>query len=196
MTDLVNTRIVHDPFLNKDVEIKDRLTDRLRGRYACGPIMANGEPEFGYREFETPPVQHEAASALESLTAENAAVKAERDDALDRVEELELQGEVISDEFEKDCWKAMRRLLEVCHFNWRDVDPGEGVSAEWAYEHIKESIDGLELAWKRAEQQSATLLQQRNEAFERAASYLAESYPDNANTNAFCAAIRSLKGQA
>ena len=58
---------LHDPFLNKDVQISHKLTDRLRGRYACGPTMASGEPEFGWREFETPPVQHEAADEIDRL---------------------------------------------------------------------------------------------------------------------------------
>jgi hypothetical protein len=47
--------------------IVDRLTDRLVGKYACGPTMANGEPEFGYRQFETAPVQHEAAAHILGL---------------------------------------------------------------------------------------------------------------------------------
>lgn len=41
------TRTVHDPFLGKDVEISDSLIDRLRGKYAQGPMLPNGEPEFG-----------------------------------------------------------------------------------------------------------------------------------------------------
>lgn len=60
---------VHDPFLNKDVQVSHKLTDRLRGRYASGPTMPNGEPEFGWREFQTPPVQHEAAAKIERLEA-------------------------------------------------------------------------------------------------------------------------------
>ena len=46
--------------------------------------------------------------------------------------------------FEKDCWKAMRRLLDECHFSWRDLDPGEGISADDAEEHIKTTLDELE----------------------------------------------------
>lgn len=64
------SRTVRDPFLNKDVQVSDRLLDRLRGRYACGPTMENGEPEFGWREHETPPIQHEAAETIERLTRE------------------------------------------------------------------------------------------------------------------------------
>lgn len=63
------TRTTYDPFLNKDVEVSHRLTDRLRGRYANGPTMPNGEPEFGWREFPTPPVQHEAADHIDRLQA-------------------------------------------------------------------------------------------------------------------------------
>jgi heterodisulfide reductase subunit C len=29
--------------------------------------MPNGEPEFGWRQFETPPIQHEAAAEIERL---------------------------------------------------------------------------------------------------------------------------------
>lgn len=56
-----------DPFLGKEVEISHRLTDRLRGRYAHGPTMPNGEPEFGWLQFDTPSIQHEAASEIERL---------------------------------------------------------------------------------------------------------------------------------
>lgn len=63
------SRTIRDPFLNKDVQISNRLTDRLRGRYANGPTLANGEPEFGWREFQTAPIQHEAATEIDRLTA-------------------------------------------------------------------------------------------------------------------------------
>jgi hypothetical protein len=61
------TRTVHDPFLGKDVQIHDRLIDRLRGNYACGPHLPNGRPEFGWRQFQAPPIQHEAAAEIERL---------------------------------------------------------------------------------------------------------------------------------
>lgn len=62
------TYTVFDPFLGKKVEISERLTDRLRGRYASGPTLPNGEPEFGWREFgPPPPIQLEAAAEIERL---------------------------------------------------------------------------------------------------------------------------------
>lgn len=61
------TRTVHDPFHGKDVQISNRLTDRLRGRYASGPHLPNGNPEFGWKQFQAPPIQHEAADRIQSL---------------------------------------------------------------------------------------------------------------------------------
>jgi hypothetical protein len=63
------TRTIHDPFLGKDVQISDRLVDRLRGGYACGPHLPNGNPEFGWRQFQAPPIQHEAAAEIDRLRA-------------------------------------------------------------------------------------------------------------------------------
>jgi hypothetical protein len=65
----MTTRTVHDPFTGKDVQVSNRLTDRLRGKYACGPVMKNGEPEFGWRQHEVPPIQIEAAAHIDALEA-------------------------------------------------------------------------------------------------------------------------------
>ena len=43
-SELVEGREVFDPFLNKTVKVSDKLTDRLRGRYAIGPTMDKGTP--------------------------------------------------------------------------------------------------------------------------------------------------------
>ena len=41
------------------------IKNRLRGKYAVGPIMEDGEPEFGYRSFGEPPlIQCEAADYI------------------------------------------------------------------------------------------------------------------------------------
>lgn len=58
-------RTVHDHFTGRDVQISNRLTDRLRGKYASGPHLPNGKPEFGWRQFEAPPIQHEAADRID-----------------------------------------------------------------------------------------------------------------------------------
>jgi hypothetical protein len=63
----METRTVHDPFTGQDVQISDRLVDRLRGKYASGPHLPNGNPEFGWRQFEAPPIQYEAANRIEEL---------------------------------------------------------------------------------------------------------------------------------
>jgi hypothetical protein len=64
------TSKVLDPFFGKIAEISDRLADRLRGRYAVGPTMPNGEPEFGWRVHEVTPIQKEAADAIDRLSAQ------------------------------------------------------------------------------------------------------------------------------
>jgi hypothetical protein len=76
------TRSVRDPFSGKTVHVSDRLTDRLRGRYAVGPTLPDGEPEFGWNQFETPPIQHEAADEIDRLRKENYALRAQDWDAL------------------------------------------------------------------------------------------------------------------
>ncbi len=63
----MEARTVHDPFLGKDVEISDNLTDRLRGKYACGPMLPSGEPEFGWRQMPQIPIQIEAADCIDDL---------------------------------------------------------------------------------------------------------------------------------
>lgn len=41
------------------------LINRLLGKYPMGPIQDNGEPEFGYRQFDgLPAINKEAAEAL------------------------------------------------------------------------------------------------------------------------------------
>lgn len=60
-------REIFDPFLNKKILISDNICDRLRGRYAVGPTMENGEPEFGWNTFPSSPIQQEAAALIESL---------------------------------------------------------------------------------------------------------------------------------
>lgn len=64
------TRTIRDPFLGKDVEISDKLTDRLRGRYAVGSMLPNGEPEFGWRQHEAVPIAIEAAAEIDRLQIE------------------------------------------------------------------------------------------------------------------------------
>lgn len=60
---------VRDPSTGAGVEVSSKLTDRLRGKYAVGPTGADGEPEFGWRQFPTPPIQHEAADEIDRLRA-------------------------------------------------------------------------------------------------------------------------------
>lgn len=64
----METRHATDPVSGETVSIRNDLVRRLRGEYACGPTMPNGEPEFGWRTFGEPiPIQLEAATELSRL---------------------------------------------------------------------------------------------------------------------------------
>jgi len=71
------------------------------------------------------------------------------EDAQGEIEELEANAEVVSSDFEKDCWRAMRRILDRCKFDWRDVGR-EGVTADEAEEFIRETIDDLTARMERS----------------------------------------------
>lgn len=45
------------------------IINRLRGRYPVGPILEDGEPEFGWRDFSanSTPLEQEAADIIEDL---------------------------------------------------------------------------------------------------------------------------------
>jgi hypothetical protein len=102
---LSETRTVHDPFLNKDVQVSARLTDRLRGKYAVGPIMPDGEPKFGWREYPVPPIQPEAAAEIDRLSAQLVEAVEESDD-LQRTFDLQ--------------WEADQRAIK----RWLEAHPG------------------------------------------------------------------------
>lgn len=67
---MAETRTIFDPFDGKTVEIRNDLVFRLRGKYAVGPTLPNGEPEFGWRELPVPPIQKEAADTIDRLNDE------------------------------------------------------------------------------------------------------------------------------
>ena len=76
-------RTAIDPVSGKQVEIRDDLIKKLRGQYACGPTLPNGEPEFGWRTFDAPPIQMQAANEIERLTERVKVL--ERELAMERV---------------------------------------------------------------------------------------------------------------
>lgn len=65
------------------------------------------------------------------------------EEAQGQIEEMQAEMDVVSDEFEKDCWRSLRRLLDRCGFDWRDVG-SDGVTADDAEEYIREQIKHLE----------------------------------------------------
>lgn len=104
------TRTVHDPFLGKDVQVSDGLVDRLRGKYAIGPTLPNGEPEFGWREFDTPPIQRVAADEIERL--QKRASEAEREYGLLVAQAAKLERDRDAAIFDQCAFKAMATVAE------------------------------------------------------------------------------------
>lgn len=76
-------------------------------------------------------------------------LECELEEAQGHIEELEAEAGVVSADFEKDCWRSLRRILDRCQFDWRHVD-SDGVTADEAEEFIREAIDDLEARLTRA----------------------------------------------
>lgn len=104
----------------------------------------------------------QAASTIRTLAAENTRLRAERDEQRDRAEEAESEitraQEQVSAEFEGDCWKAMRNLLERTDFDWSEYSE-DGVSASEAQRWIVEELDRLEAERDTAWQAGAEAMQ-------------------------------------
>ena len=139
-----------------------------------------------------------------TLAAENTRLRAERDEQRERAEEAESEitraQEQVSAEFEGDCWKAMRNLLERTGFDWSEYSE-DGVSASEAQRWIVEELDRLEAERDAAWQAGAEAMRERA-AYEVAESGAIVDHPSvfmggpsrNAIriAGAFAAAIRDL----
>ena len=77
------------------------LVNRLRGKYAMGPQLPNGEPEFGWRQFKAPPIQQEAADEIERLRG-----------ALIRIEDLTQHGIGMDAGEETVVWREAHNALK------------------------------------------------------------------------------------
>ena len=78
-----------------------------------------------------------------ALLAERDRLRGEVSALKDHVEDLERDAEIVSLDFEGDCWRALKKLLHENHFDWSDVD-GDGVTADEAIDYIRETINSLE----------------------------------------------------
>ena len=75
-----------------------------------------------------------------------------------RIEELEDSAEIVSEEFEGDCWVAMKKLLKLTGFDFGHND-FDGITANDAFVHISDEINNMRaetLFWRdRAERRDA-----------------------------------------
>lgn len=62
-----NTAELYDAVVKERDYRVDTLQERLRGQYRMGPHLPNREPEFGWRQFEAPPIQHFTADIIDEL---------------------------------------------------------------------------------------------------------------------------------
>lgn len=65
------------------------------------------------------------------------------EEALGLIEELRSEAGVVSEEFERDLWRASRRILDRLGFNWKDVDYS-GVTADDVEDFVMDAITALE----------------------------------------------------
>lgn len=65
---MAETYEVKDPFTGNIEKVSNDLVNRLRGKYANGPMLLSGEPEFGWRQMcEPKSIEIEAAIEIERL---------------------------------------------------------------------------------------------------------------------------------
>lgn len=75
------------------------------------------------------------AARIAELEAEKQSLKTDLEDLQMEYDEHQTK---VSADFEGDCWVSMRGLLEITGFkDWSDPD---GVTADMAYQHIKEAL--------------------------------------------------------
>lgn len=105
---------------------------------------------------------HAALGGLVSDRAQTVlALLDELDEREERIDDLVSNGEAVSAEFEGDCWKAMRSLLEHCKFDWLMVDT-DGLQADAAKEYLLECLDQLERDEASARARSTALEAERD----------------------------------
>lgn len=92
------------------------LIERLHGKYAMGPHLPNGLPEFGFRQFETTPICTRAANRLSALIAE-------RDRAIGQI--ATIHSIALEAKPHRGCACAICRIRRVCDGRQIDPDPGE-----------------------------------------------------------------------
>lgn len=119
----------------------------------------------------------ESEKSLAEAVAENARLRAERDEQRERAEEAESEitraQEQVSAEFEGDCWKTLRNLLDRTGFDWSGYSE-DGVTASDAQEWIVEELDRLEAELASAWQAGAEAMR------DAAVASCADSWDDSA----------------
>jgi hypothetical protein len=101
--------------MSREAPLLSTLCDRLRGRYTlgvndgAGPL--NGSDTFT-REFQTPPIQREAAEAIEALLAAQTKSMSDKDDEFtDRIDAA--HPTCTNKHDDPECWARYSMALEM-----------------------------------------------------------------------------------
>jgi len=114
-------------------------------------------------------IVHEGQDVSETLLAQAARIaelEAQKQSLEADLEDLQMEYDEhqtkVSADFEGDCWVSMRALLEATGFDgWSDPD---GVTADAAYQHMKEKLDEFGKAVERIAELEAALKTVREDA--------------------------------
>ena len=105
---------------------------------------------------------------IRALAAERDALRDKLEHTKDVLEDLQVEynnhQEKVSSDFEGDLWVAMRDLLTLTGFDWSDRYH-DGITAETAFEHMKEGIENTDSEITRLRAKLATA---RNDGWNQA----------------------------
>lgn len=123
----------------KGEAMSDDIVERLRGRYAMGPHLPNGEPEFGWRQFQATPINVEAADEITRLRAKLA--EARDVSPVFRLADAEIEIERLRAEILKERDKALKEAIaELEHIPRRiELMSGQRLS----YIQIGEAVEAI-----------------------------------------------------
>lgn len=156
--------------LDLSPEAVERLARELEDEALAAQRDAWGRADGGFDCSISAMLADNAASTIRALAAENARLRAERDEQRERAEEAESEitraQEQVSAEFEGDCWKVMRNLLDRTDFDWPQYGD-YGVTADDAHRWIVEELDRLEAERDAAWQAGAVAMREASAICER-----------------------------
>lgn len=172
--------------MTADLDLSSEAVERLeRGFHGLAEVF----------DGETRAILVNTAATLRALAAENARLRAEADNQRMRAEEAESENtraqEQVSAEFEGDCWKVLRALLDRTDFDWPQYGD-DRVTADDAYQWIVEELERLEAEHDATWQAGAEAMRESAISAVNATAAPIVGTPYSAGGRVFADAIRAL----